>query len=115
MNLARTFDTRAVSGENRVSVRVDVVPRARMRLARAEFSTRSSGSNSAGRVRPCQGRCRGFESRLPLQFFFSFGSVFWFRAWVPLPGFWAWVSGLGFRFKGLVLGLGRFFGLPAYV
>src|ERR1700758_3455749 len=25
------------------------------------------GSNSAGRVRPCQGRCRGFESRLPLQ------------------------------------------------
>src|SRR5437764_9752261 len=25
-----------------------------------------SGSNSAGRVRPCQGRCRGFESRLPL-------------------------------------------------
>src|SRR6202142_1659485 len=24
------------------------------------------GSNSAGRVRPCQGRCRGFESRLPL-------------------------------------------------
>src|SRR5690242_21941124 len=26
-----------------------------------------SGSNSAGRVRPCQGRCRGFESRLPLQ------------------------------------------------
>src|ERR1700758_3740488 len=28
---------------------------------------RSGGSNSAGRVRPCQGRCRGFESRLPLQ------------------------------------------------
>ena len=25
------------------------------------------GSNSVGRVRPCQGRCRGFESRLPLQ------------------------------------------------
>src|ERR1035437_60301 len=24
------------------------------------------GSNSVGRVRPCQGRCRGFESRLPL-------------------------------------------------
>src|SRR5690349_10335192 len=28
----------------------------------------TGGSNSAGRVRPCQGRCRGFESRLPLQF-----------------------------------------------
>src|SRR5215831_14437810 len=28
---------------------------------------RTGGSNSAGRVRPCQGRCRGFESRLPLQ------------------------------------------------
>src|SRR5882757_6098182 len=27
-----------------------------------------SGSNSAGRVRPCQGRCRGFESRLPLHY-----------------------------------------------
>ena len=27
------------------------------------------GSNSVGRVRPCQGRCRGFESRLPLQTF----------------------------------------------
>ena len=26
------------------------------------------GSNSAGRVRPCQGRCRRFESGLPLQF-----------------------------------------------
>src|ERR1700676_1981991 len=26
----------------------------------------TGGSNSAGRVRPCQGRCRGFESRLPL-------------------------------------------------
>src|ERR1700735_2317586 len=25
------------------------------------------GSNSAGRVRPCQGRCRRFESGLPLQ------------------------------------------------
>src|SRR6266571_1454579 len=29
----------------------------------------TGGSNSAGRVRPCQGRCRGFESRLPLQTF----------------------------------------------
>src|ERR1017187_8393514 len=28
-----------------------------------------SGSNSAGRVRPCQGRCRRFESGLPLQEF----------------------------------------------
>src|SRR6266481_277148 len=27
---------------------------------------KTSGSNSVGRVRPCQGRCRGFESRLPL-------------------------------------------------
>src|SRR5215468_424787 len=33
--------------------------------AKMKFSP--SGSNSAGRVRPCQGRCRGFESRLPLQ------------------------------------------------
>src|ERR1041385_3087963 len=29
--------------------------------------SQSGGSNSAGRGRPCQGRCRGFESRLPLQ------------------------------------------------
>src|ERR1035441_9372218 len=29
----------------------------------------SSGSNSVGRVRPCQGRCRRFESGLPLQIF----------------------------------------------
>src|ERR1039458_5210545 len=27
------------------------------------------GSNSAGRVRPCQGRCRRFESGLPLHIF----------------------------------------------
>ncbi|SPF43256.1 hypothetical protein SBA4_3010017 [Candidatus Sulfopaludibacter sp. SbA4] len=27
------------------------------------------GSNSAGRVRPCQGRCRRFESGLPLHTF----------------------------------------------
>src|ERR1700720_536269 len=27
------------------------------------------GSNSAGRVRPCQGRCRRFESGLPLHEF----------------------------------------------
>src|SRR5262245_26355815 len=45
--LSGTFDSTNVLGENGVSV--------------------LSGSNSAGRVRPCQGRCRGFESRLPLQ------------------------------------------------
>src|SRR5208283_1880544 len=33
------------------------------------------GSNSVGRVRPCQGRCRGFESRLPLQTFASSGLI----------------------------------------
>ena len=30
---------------------------------------RERGSNSVGRVRPCQGRCRRFESGLPLQAF----------------------------------------------
>src|ERR1700677_3080092 len=29
------------------------------------------GSNSAGRVRPCQGRCRRFESGLPLHSLFG--------------------------------------------
>ena len=47
-NFPITFDTANVSGENGVF--------------------HSGGSNSAGRVRPCQGRCRGFESRLPLQY-----------------------------------------------
>src|SRR5579864_8724550 len=46
--LQATFDTRNVLVDNRFP---------------------SGGSNSAGRVRPCQGRCRGFESRLPLQIF----------------------------------------------
>ena len=32
-----------------------------------------SGSGSAGRASPCQGEGRGFEPRLPLQFFSSFG------------------------------------------
>ena len=43
---------------------------ARLTLARILMDNgffRAGGSNSAGRVRPCQGRCRGFESRLPLQ------------------------------------------------
>ena len=31
----------------------------------------TGGSNSAGRVRPCQGRCRRFESGLPLHFFLA--------------------------------------------
>ena len=40
--------------------------------AEAQFSiahTKKCGNSSVGRARPCQGRGREFESRLPLTFF----------------------------------------------
>ena len=46
------------------------------------------GSSSAGRALPCQGSCRGFESRLPLKNplnvdFLFYGDVAkWLKAWV---------------------------------
>ena len=43
-------------------------------------SSQPRGSSSAGRALPCQGRCREFESRLPLQLRphpFGWGFLFW--------------------------------------
>ncbi len=33
-----------------------------------QCATSFSGNSSVGRARPCQGRCREFESRFPLQY-----------------------------------------------
>ncbi len=37
-----------------------------------------SGNSSVGRALPCQGRCRGFESRFPLFLFYG-GIAKWLR------------------------------------
>ena len=45
----------------------------------------TSGSSSVGRARPCQGRGRGFESRLPLEEIHPLGWIFCLYLFRNLP------------------------------
>src|SRR5258707_8504236 len=74
----------------------------------------TGGSNSVGRVRPCQGRCRRFESGLPLHFFALFGRPIWSPSLVAqvLLNSPAMITRLAFL---LLSALAGFVALPGFV